>query len=230
MDAAILVAMDWQLLDGMPADDQARILGAARRRHFRRGEAVFREGDPADGMHLIESGVFAAEVSTAEGERAVLNVLAPGDFFGELALVSSARQPHRTATIVALAPGQTLALTAQAFAAVRAEHPQVERLLVSALAQRVEQLSGRLLEALYRGVDRRVHRRLVELAEIFDDGAGELVIPLSQEDLATMAGAARPTVNQVLQRLVARDVIALGRRQITIRDRTALQRVVADEE
>ena len=222
--------MHWDLLDAMSADDQERVLSAARRRQFRRGDVVFREGDPADGMHLIESGVFAVEVSTAGGERAMLNVLAPGDFFGELALVTSARHSPRTATILALAPGQTLAITAQTFTALRDRHPEVERLLVSALAQRVDQLSGRLLEALYVGVDRRVHRRLLDLAEIFDGDGSNVVIPLSQEDLATMAGASRPTVNQVLQRLVARGVITLGRRQIAIRDLAGLRAVAAIED
>jgi CRP/FNR family transcriptional regulator, cyclic AMP receptor protein len=222
--------MHWELLDGMSADDQEKILSAARRRQFRRGEVVFREGDPADCMHFIESGVFAAEISAAGGERAMLNVLAPGEFFGELALVKSAHQPHRTATILAISPGQTLTITAQAFSALRDRHATVERLLVSALAQRVDQLSGRLLEALYTGVDRRVYRRLLDLAEIFDEGSADLVIPLSQEDLATMAGASRLTVNQVLQRLVARGVISLGRRQIAIRDLASLHAAAETEE
>ena len=214
----------------MSTDDQSRILSAARRRQFRRGEVVFREGDPADCMHLIESGVFAAEVSAPGGERAMLNVIGPGDFFGELALVTSSSQPHRTATILALSPGQTLTITAQAFSALRTSHPEVERLLVSALAKRVDQLSGRLLEALYTGVDRRVYRRLLDLAEIFDDAGSDLVVPLSQEDLATMAGASRPTVNQALQRLVARGVITLGRRQIAIRDLAGLHAAAATDE
>ena len=222
--------MHWALLDGMSADDQTRVLGAARRRQFRRGDVVFREGDPADGMHLIEAGVFAVEVSTAGGERAMLNVLAPGDFFGELALVAPAHQSPRTASILALAPGQTLAISASAFTALRDAHPEVERLLVSALAQRVDQLSGRLLEALYTGVDRRVYRRLLDLAEIFGGAGSAVVIPLSQEDLATMAGASRPTVNQVLQRLMARGVITLGRRQIAIEDLAGLHAAATSDE
>jgi CRP-like cAMP-binding protein len=48
-------------------------------------------------------------------------------------------------------------------------------------------------------------------------------VPLSQDDLATMVGASRPTVNQVLQKLVSRGVISLGRRQITIDDVAALR-------
>jgi CRP-like cAMP-binding protein len=122
-----------------------------------------------------------------------------------------------------------LAISTQAFTTIRDTHPEVERLLVSALAHRVDELSGRLLEALYTGVDRRVYRRLLDLAEIFDDQSPDGVIPLSQEDIATMAGASRPTVNQVLQRLVASGVITLGRRQIAISDLKGLHAAAAED-
>jgi CRP/FNR family transcriptional regulator, cyclic AMP receptor protein len=213
--------MQWPLLESLPPDDRARVLAAARRRHFDRGEVVFREGDLGDSLHLIESGTFAVQVSTPAGERATLNVLSPGGFFGELALLHESRR--RTATVLALAPAQTLAVGGTAFAAIRESHPAVERLVVAALAHRVDQLSIRLLEALYVGVDRRVYRRLIELAEVYAATSSDLVIPLSQDDLASMAGASRSTVNQVLQRLVSRATISLGRRQITIRDLAALR-------
>jgi CRP-like cAMP-binding protein len=215
--------MQWRLLESLPIDDQNRILKAARRRHFTRDEVVFHEGDQGDSLHLIESGIFAVQVSAPTGERATLNVLSPGGFFGEMALFQEAQSPRRTATVLALAPAQTLMVAGTAFTALRNSHPAVERLVVAALAQRVEQLSIRLVEALYVGVDRRVYRRLVELAEIYEQPSSNLVIPLSQDDLAAMAGASRPTVNQVLHKLVSREIISLGRRRITIRDLSALR-------
>jgi CRP-like cAMP-binding protein len=213
--------MQWPLLESLPPDVRATVLDSARHRHFTRGEVVFHEGDPGDSLHLIESGTFAVQVSTPAGDRATLNVLAPGEFFGELALLRESRR--RTATVLALAPAQTLAIAGTAFAQLRESQPAVERLVVAALVQRVDELGTRLLESLYVGVDRRVYRRLVELADVYSGTDGDLVIPLSQDDLATMTGASRPTVNQVLQKLVARDMISLGRRQITILDLAALR-------
>ncbi len=215
--------MHWPLLDSLPLDDQKRVLDSARRRHFARGEIVFHEGDPADSLHLIESGIFAIQVSAPAGDRATVNVLSAGKFFGELGLVQTAYTPRRSATVLALAPSHTLTLTGTTFNALRESNPSLEHLIVAALAHRVEELSGRLLEALYIGVDRRVYRRLIELAEVYGQSSTDIVIPLSQDDVATMAGASRPTVNQVLQKLVSRGIIALGRRQITIRDLAALR-------
>ena len=66
------------------------------------------------------------------------------------------------------------------------------------LAATVERLSQSLLEAMYLGVDERVARRLVELAEIYRAGAARVVVPITQDDLAGMAGTTRPTANLVL--------------------------------
>lgn len=213
----------WPLLDSLPDAARRDVLASARRRHFARGETVFREGDPAESLHLVDTGIFAVQVSAAGGERLTLNVLTAGDFFGELALLHSSPDGRRTATVLALVPAETLAITATTFNSLRSTHPEVAGLVVTALAQRVEDLGLRLLEALYAGVDRRVYRRLLDLVGVYPTATGAVVLPLSQDDLATMVGAARPTVNQVLQKLVTRGVISLGRRQISIDDLTALR-------
>jgi CRP-like cAMP-binding protein len=212
----------WALLDSLPADARQGVLAAARRRRYARGEAVFREGDLADSLYLIDSGICAVQVSAPGGERLTLNVLTAGGFFGELALLQSG-DSRRTATVLALVPTETLSIAASAFGALRTAHSAVDGLVVAALAQRVGELSLRLLEAQYDSVDRRVYRRLLELTDLYPARSAAAVIPLSQDDLAAMVGAARPTVNQVLQKLVARGIVTLGRRQLTVADLPALQ-------
>jgi CRP/FNR family cyclic AMP-dependent transcriptional regulator len=223
-------SMQWPLLGSLSAEDRTLLLTTARRRRFIRGEVVFREGDPGDSLHLIESGHLAIQVSTPGGETATLNVLSPGGFFGGLALLRRKPTARRTATVVALEPAQTLSVSGTAFQAICAQHPGVERLVVTMLAQRVDELSARLLEALYLGVDRRVYRRLVELADIYRGDSPAVVIPLSQDDLAGMAGASRPTVNQVLQKLASRRIMALGRRQIEVLNYDALHAYAPDHD
>ena len=78
---------------------------------------------------------------------------------------------------------------------------------------------------MYDGLDRRVHRRLAELAELYSDGrSGAVSVPLTQELLAELVGGTRPSVNQVLQRLAAQGMVELGRSRITVLDRAALAR------
>lgn len=214
--------MEWALLDGVPDGDVQRVLSIARRRTFRRGEVVFHMGDPADTLHLIVSGRFAVRVQTALADVAVLTVLGPGEPFGELALLDP--DGRRSATVEALEPGETRSIHRPDFERLRREHPSVTEVLTAILAGQVRRLSGHLLEALYLPADRRVLRRLAELAEIYAPGAGEAVIPLRQEDLAGLAGTSRATVNRVLRDEEGRGTVRLSRGRTVVLDREALAR------
>ncbi|KHL17803.1 CRP-like cAMP-binding protein [Mumia flava] len=216
--------MDWAVLASLADDERQRVLASARHRRYARGEAVVREGDRADSLHLVARGRFAVRASNSEGDSAILNVLGPGSYFGELALMPGAAQ-ERTATVLALEPAETLALSASTFGGLRQRHPGIERLLTVLLARRVEELSVRLVEAMYEGLDRRVHRRLDELCRLYAAGPGPVTVPLTQSDLAQLVGGARPSVNQVLRRLEERGVVALRRGAIDVTDPAALRRL-----
>ena len=211
------------LFASLTEQERSRVFGAARRRRFGKGEVVFHEGDQGESLHVIASGRLAARVFSPGGDAVTLSVISPGEAFGELALLNATHT--RTATVVALAASETIALSRSDFATLRAENPGVEQLLVQLLARRIDELSSALLEALHVGADRRVMRKLLVLCGAYKGTApGPVTIPLTQHDLAGMAGTTRPTVNQVLQRLLADDIIALGRGRIEVLDIPALQR------
>jgi CRP-like cAMP-binding protein len=215
--------MEWPLFAGLPEPQRRRLTEASRRRRFARGEVLFHEGDLGDSVHRIVSGSVAVRVTTSEGDLATLSVLGPGDFFGELGLLLSHRT--RTATAVALEPTETEALAYSTFDALRQAEPTVDRFLLGLLAGHVDRLSHRLLEALYVGVDRRLARRLLDLAAIYGDGpGGPVTIPLTQNELADLAGGSRPTVNEILQRLATQGAVSLGRGRVVVVDRAALER------
>ena len=155
--------MDWALLGGLSDADTRVVLASAHRRRFARGEVVFHEADPADTVHLVVEGRFAARRSTPAGDTVTFSILGPGDTFGELALLGS--QPRRTSTVVALEPAVTLSLGFGEVERLRAAHPTVERQLVTMLAQRVSRLSDHLLEALHVPADERIVRRLLEICD-----------------------------------------------------------------
>lgn len=217
--------MEWPLLASLDEDERHRVLSAARRRSYARGEIVVRQGDLSDSLHLVASGRLAVRVSTSDGENATINLLGRGDYFGELSLLDGQARV-RSATIVALEKAETLSLSVAEFRDLRARHRAADQLLLTLMARRVEELSGRLLEAMYDGLDQRVHRRLAELAGLYGEGAngGPVVVPLTQEHLAELVGGTRPSVNQILQRLAARGVVELGRGRVTVLDRPWLEK------
>ena len=188
---------------------------AGRRRKFSRGEIVFHEGDPGDSLHRVISGRFAARVTTSLGDVATFAVHGRGEVFGLLAVLHP--EARRTATVAALEAAQTLAIPKSAFMRLKAAHPPVASAVEQALLEMLNASSSRLVEALYTPVHLRIRARLRDLAIIYGDGETEPVtIPLSQEDLAGLAGTTRETVNRVLQDEQARGAVELARRRITI--------------
>jgi CRP-like cAMP-binding protein len=212
--------MEWRLLEGVPQEELRRTLEIARRRTFDRDEVVFHEGDPAQTVHLIEHGRVAVRARTPYGQRVTLSVLGPGDAFGELALLG-ARAP-RSATVVAIEPLVTHSILDSDFDRLRRRHPQLAEVIIALLSASVRQLNGQLVDALYMPAELRVRKRLAELAESYEEVAGETVIPLRQEDIADLAGTSRATVNRVLREEARRGTVRLTRGRTAVLDRERL--------
>jgi CRP/FNR family cyclic AMP-dependent transcriptional regulator len=204
--------MEWQLFAGVPQEDVRRLLAIARRRTFTRGEVVFHRGDPASALHLIVQGRFAVAITTPVGETAMLGVRGPGEAFGDLALVSG-ESTERSATVSALEPGETRSVLRDDFARLRREHPGIDAVLVAILAESVRRLSEQVTEAYYLPAEKRVLRRLADLAKLYG-GA----VPLTQEALAELAGTSRATVNRVLREQQQRGTVELSRSKTVVLD------------
>ncbi len=208
--------MDWPLLRPLDEADRRRVLAAASRRRYRQGEAIFREGDRGDSLHLLDRGHVAVQMTTPLGDVLTLAVLGPGEMFGELAALSS--ESHRTATILSIERTETLVISGDDFADLRRRHPSVNELLLQLANARIPRLSGQLLEALFVRVDKRVLRRVLALAELYGGCRTGTVIPVRQHDVAEMAGASRSTVNGALKEAEACGAIVVGRGRITVVD------------
>jgi CRP-like cAMP-binding protein len=213
----------WELLDGLADTEVQALLSIARRRKFARGEVVFHQHDPADTLHLIDKGRFAVRVATPLGDTAILAILGPGDMFGELSLLGDP-EARRSATVAALEPAETRSVHRLDFDRLRATHPKTAAVIIAILAGQVRRLSRHLLEALYVPADKRVLRRLVDLGDLYAEEDGTTIVPLTQEDLADLAGTSRATVNRVLREEEARGSVKLGRGRTTVLDREALAR------
>lgn len=205
--------MEWPILQGLCEGDRTGVLAATVRHDYSREETVVHQGDPGGAFHLLARGRVAVRVSTPDGEVVTLSVLGPGDFFGEQALLGPRHE--RTASVVALEPVETLSMDGARFDQLRRANPSVEHLLVEVLAAQVRRLTAHLLEALYLPAEQRTLRRLLELLGRYAGGA-PLVVPITQEDLATMAGTTRPTVNRVLRRMEEAGAVRLSRGRIEI--------------
>jgi CRP/FNR family transcriptional regulator, cyclic AMP receptor protein len=214
----------WNLFADVPREELDSLLAIARRRTFSRGEVVFHEGDPADSFHLVTRGRFAARLRTRLGDIALLSIVGEGEAFGELALVGEPRA--RSTTVTALEAAETRAVYGADFARLRHDHPAIDSVLVSLLAEQVRRLSQRVLEGYYVDAEARVRLRLVDLAMTYggEEPAAPVTLPLTQEEIAGLAGTSRATVNRVLREEERRGTIALGRGRTVLLDIAALAR------
>ena len=204
--------MDWPLLADLPAEDVRQLLSIARRRTFARGEVVFHRDDPADCLHLVVRGRFGARVLTPLGDSVLVDVFGPGQSFGELALLLT--EARRSATAEALEAGETRSVFRDDFAVLQREHPRVKDVLLRLLAEQLRRSTDRVVEAHYVDAETPVRRRVAELATTYASG----VVPLTQEDIAAMAGTSRATVNRVLRDEERRGTVALTRGCTTVLD------------
>jgi CRP/FNR family cyclic AMP-dependent transcriptional regulator len=212
----------WHLFADVPEEALRALLAIARRRTFARNEVVFHRGDPADSLHLIRKGRFSVRIATPVGETATLSVRGPGDAFGELALLGG--ESVRSATVAALEPGETHSVYRGDFERLRREHPAVNDVLIGILTDHLRRLSEQVIEAYYVPAERRVLRRVRELAELYGRGSDGVVVPLTQEEIAELAGTSRATVNRVLRDAERRGIVELRRGKTVVLDLEALAR------
>jgi CRP-like cAMP-binding protein len=216
--------MEWQLLAGLPPGEVEEVLRSARRRAFRRGEIVFHEGDHGQTMHMVASGHFALCATSGQGQTCTLRIYAPGEMFGRMGLPPS--KAIRAATMVAVEGGETYELSRELMHDLRTRHPSVNDTLLGLVGQGLYWVSQRYLELLFLDADTRVRLRLLELGQQYreGDGDGTVVISVTQEDLAGLAGTSRATVNRVLGEEEHQGTLVRKRGKLLLFDPAAIER------
>lgn len=197
--------------------------GEGRRVQFRRGQALFTEGDLAERVFVIEQGWVMISSMAPGGREIVLGIRGPGDVIGDLSALDGA---PRSATALAL--GDVEATVAPGSALTRAlTDAATATELLRILAARLRDADRKRLEFAALDTLGRVAWRLQELGERFGEDTAEGVeveLPLSQEQLASWCGSSREATVKALASLRSLGCIATGRRSVLIRDAQALQR------
>ena len=195
---------------------------------FRRGQALFTQGDRAERVFVIERGSVMLVSTARNGREIVLGLRGSGDVIGDLSALDSA---PRSAGAVAV--GEIEATVAPSSALIRALHDNAIAMdLLRVLANRLRDADRKRLEFAALGTLGRVAWRLEELSERFGKQTAEGIeveLPLSQEQLAGWCGASREATVKALATLRTVGCITTGRRSVLIRDVDALRRQALGE-
>jgi CRP-like cAMP-binding protein len=203
------------LFRGLPKTTLARIAALGVRRVYEKRAVVFMRGDPGDSLCGVVTGRVRISASLPGGKEVFLNIIEPGDCFGEIALLDG--QP-RTATATAMARTELIVFRRDQFLALLSTEPQLAAHLIRLLCQRVRWTAQLMEDSALLSVPARIAKRLLGLARVHgpDSPGGEIKLTISQEELAQFLGVSRQVVNQHLQVLKAKGWIRSGRGHVTI--------------
>ncbi|MGH2453677.1 MAG: Crp/Fnr family transcriptional regulator [bacterium] len=210
-------------LGSLTAQEYRAFLRRGRRRRFRSGAMLFREGERSDGVLAVLSGRVKVSYFTDEGREIVLAVRGSGELLGELSTIDG--EP-RSATGTALGPVEALAVSGEAFTEFLQEFPRVSLVLLRTISRRLREATRRRIEYGSLDTTARVAARLVELADQYGEAFGSsvrILLPLTQEELAGWVGASREAVSKALRALRQRGWIETHRRGVTVLNRDALR-------
>lgn len=214
------------LFQGLATATHERIAALAMRRTCEDGSVIFMHGDPGDSLCAVVTGRVRISASRPGGKEVFLNIMGPGDTFGEIALLDG---KPRTATATAMARTELMIIRRGDFHALLQTEPQLAIHLIQLLCKRVRWTAQLMEDSALLSVPARMAKRLLSLAHLHAQETphgAKLVI--SQEELAQFLGLSRQIVNQYLQTWKAKGWIRAGRGNLTICNRRSLEHLARE--
>jgi CRP-like cAMP-binding protein len=207
---------------GLGADELQRISGLCETRDLAPGDLLFRRGDSGDSLFGIRRGQIRIETGASDGTRLTLNLMGPGDLFGESALLDG---QNRTADATAGEPSELFVLKRGDFLDFLEREPKVAIRIIQLLCQRIRWQSERMDGSALQPLPVRLARRLCALASDFGSE-----VHISQQQLGIFVGAARESVNRQLQTWRRDGILDLQRGRILLQNMSKLTAVARNEQ
>ncbi len=214
---------------GLRHEELTAVNGAFYEVGYAAGKAVFYAGDSADFLFVIAAGKVKLTRHSLSGQDVLLEILAPGDVFGALALLGDTNYPD---TAAALTQVCVLRIDAQAFRSILLRYPTVGIAALQELAARLHLAQETIRQLSAFPVERRIASILLGLGSKVGAPSAEgllLQIPFSRQELAAMAGATVETASRVISKLEQAGVVRSGREWIAIADLKRLAAVAEEQ-
>jgi CRP/FNR family cyclic AMP-dependent transcriptional regulator len=217
-----------ELLRRVPAfetlgeNDLQRVAEVAVPRNFGRQQVIFREGDDSDTCYVVRTGQVRAVREHPDGRTITLARFGPGDIFGELAMFDDEK---RSATVEVVEDTEVVGILGSDMRRLMREHPDIAPKLVISLGRRLREANERLARQSFQTVQSRVAVVLSDLVEQSRDGDGrsrDVLLRITQADIAQLAGSSRESASRFLATLERASVLTQGRGRIVVHDPAAL--------
>ncbi len=209
------------ILSNVPQADLVALAQASRERSYPAGQVILRQDAPGDAMYVVIEGRVKVVLIGEDGREVILSVLGAGAVFGEMSLLDD--EP-RSAHVIAMTPCHVMTLYRGAFHERLRASPDLCLAMLAAMSARLRAADERIRALSLLDVNGRVAHLLLQQST--EAGSDTFPRRLTHQNMAELIGASRETVSRTLQHLVTRGVITVGRRQVSILDRAALEAAV----
>ena len=183
---------------------------------FERNEAIFHQGSDGSTLYIIVHGQVRIFTTSEAGQELTVTIFRDSDFFGDMALLDGG---PRAASAEAMCRTTTLTLHRAAFLHTIDACPPIAASVLEVLTARIRQSNSVAAQLANLSASQRVVRQLCELASrygIADGGAIRIDLHLTQDDLASLSGTTRETVNRVLSTLRDQGLIRVERARVSV--------------
>jgi len=185
----------------------------------KRGEIIAMEGDPAENLYVVASGVVKIFKTSAEGKEQILYLAHAGESFNDVSVIDGMPNP---ASAQAMSPVDLYGISKADMLSLLDKYPRAQKNATDLLADKIRKLALLVEDLSFKHVIGRVAGILLKYA---GDGAGPKP-RLTQQDMAAMAGTAREVVGRSLKMLESDGTIKMNRHRIVISNKKALQNMV----
>ena len=215
-----------QLLSGLSAVEMKTINAAARSLRKERGEFVYMPGDRANSVYFLKKGRIKLSVLSDSGKEIAIDIIQAGEMFGEFALIDESERSNMTQ---ALDDVTILVFNKHDFVSLLKSQSNLALNYIRMVGDRRRRMEKKLSDITSKEVPARVCELLHELSAYAMPAGGtqQSLIPLMHQDVASLIGASRQTTTSVLNDLMRRGFIELGRGWIRIKSLTDLQRYIS---
>jgi CRP-like cAMP-binding protein len=217
------------LLRRLASNDMRALIGSASTRVFDERATLFTQGEECRSVLVMVHGYVKMSAITASGREVVLDVVGPGDVFGELGVLTG---QERAATAAALTPGSVLSIDGRAFLAALERSPEALFWVIRLLGRRLNKTTEQMTDGLEMSAPARLAKTLLQLAALHAQPATDglrINMPLSQRELGAMTGLIRESINRHLGMWREAGWLSQAGRTVTLHDVSALRALAAEQ-
>ncbi len=198
-DARRTALMGSPLFAAMTPDELDAILAMAIEHRYRRGQTIFQKDDPGTAMMAVLTGRVRISTVSADGKEVTLNVISPGEVFGEIALLDG---KPRSADATAIEETNLLVLERRDFLPFVLNNQDLTARLLAILCERLRRTSVALEDIALFDLPVRLARVLLKLGDDYGrptEAGLRIDLKLSQKDLSNLVAATRESINKQLR-------------------------------